>query len=279
MPRWLLALGWGAVACRGTPESDPQRYLQAVGEADPAACLAIGDADLQAECRAFATWELARQGRPEEAEAACGEMPAGPWRDECWFQLSDLLAAEGDRAKALCAEAGSWRDHCVAHAMGREAQAMLAASALGEEARVFPEVEALARAYVGPRKGPARARGILRKALAARTPPGADFDVATCGTAPASLCRDAYAQVVAEAAGLAEPERAGAEVDALGRVCAAGPSLESVRAQGLPAWTPGSESVALEAWTLLCTRGRGGGLIPGQAPRLPGHNAPPDVPR
>lgn len=278
----LLGSALLGAACDRTA-GEAHDYVALVGQADPAACLRLEDPLLAQECQAFAAWELARAGNEDAAFAACSGIAGGLWRDECFFQMSDAIAAQGDRARRLCDEAGRYQGHCIGHALGRESQAILEASAIGEEQTAFAAVEAVAVAWVGPQKGRTRAEGILRKSLAARFPDGSLFDRARCGTAPERLCRDAYVQLVIERSGMdGSPPAAGVDPRlrsaVVGEVCTAGPSLETVTAAGLPGWTPDSEALVVDAWQQLCSgrRGKAGRIVPGQAPVAPGQGAPPD---
>jgi len=279
--RWARsALAVLALGCGRAPDPGPaHRYAALAGHADPEGCAALADAALAAECRAFAAWELARRGDEHGAEATCASLPAGTWRDECFFQLADVIAATGERARALCAQAGGYEGHCIGHGIGRESQAILASSEIGDEEAAFAAVLDVATAWVGPRRGRSRADGILRKSLAARFPEGSDFDVTRCGAAPEHLCRDAYVQLVVERSGLDGEASTGVHAGRIGAVCSGPLGRDAVVAQGLPGWTDASAALVADAWERLCADGRGPGgpLAPGRAPRAPG--AAPAPPR
>lgn len=243
----FTGLAAGLAGCRPEPVGAAQAYLAAVESGRGEDCAALADpvrADpmLVGECQAFAAWALVDAGDEPGARAACAAMPAGPWRDECHFGLADRLDPWGAPLRELCDQAGAFRDACLSHALGRRAQAVLSASAPGDEVAAFAQVEVLAVQVFGPQRGPARARVIARKAIAARLE-GGDLSTSHCGAAPAALCAEGYAAAVLAASG----GRA-----AVGEVCRQGVSFEALRALGWPAWTDDAEPLARQGWRELC---------------------------
>jgi len=75
-----------------------------------AACLALADGDLAGDC-ALAVARQASRGAEGEQEAFCPRIPAGPWRDECWFEAAEARRrSDPDQAVALCQRAGAFRE-------------------------------------------------------------------------------------------------------------------------------------------------------------------------
>ncbi|MCK6507025.1 hypothetical protein L6R53_27235 [Myxococcota bacterium] len=237
---WMLSLPlW---ACRPAPPADARRYVDAAASGRGEDCAALADPALADECRTFAAWARVDAGDEAGARAACADLAPGPWRDECHFGLADRLDAWGEPLRALCGQAGAFRDACLSHALGRRAQAVLGASPLGDEAAAFAQVEALAVEVYGPSRGPGRARALTRKALASRLD-GGELRREHCGAAPPELCAEAYGVVLLAAAG----SRA-----ALATSCPDGGDPLALRARGWPAWSPDAEEIARQGWRQLC---------------------------
>ncbi len=230
-----------AAACAGpqAPPSDAERYRDAVGRADPAACATIVAAEVAGECVAFAAREQAAAGALEAAWATCQAMAPGPWRDECHFLVVDAAEDDGDDARRWCAEAGAFRTRCLGHALNREADALLAGFPRGEEAAALAALGELTRARVRGGEADGKAWRLLVDHLAQRDPER-PFHAGVCGTAPRALCRDVYIERARKAA---RPWRA-----ACGRVV----STDRAAAAGQPVWEPDMEAVAQEAWSALC---------------------------
>ena len=216
----------------------------AVSAADPAACGAPGAAEPVDECVAQAARELAVQGRGEEARSACQGLAGGPWRDECFFLVTDTLDLRGDEARRACQDAGQWRQQCVGHAMARDAHDIMAELGLGHEDEATERIVQEVATYVGARQAEPRARAILADELAGRAE-GA-LSALDCGTAARDLCRDAYSERVRRAAGGQEARWR--------QACGRTVDRQRVEAAGLPAWEPDMEPVALDAWKRLCER-------------------------
>ncbi|MEC7241867.1 MAG: hypothetical protein VXW32_11595 [Myxococcota bacterium] len=79
-------------------------------------CSAIRKPALQAECIAFQVREHARN-HTEASQAACAAIPAGIWRDECFFLLADgaIEASQPEKTATFCKEAGRYFQPCFMH--------------------------------------------------------------------------------------------------------------------------------------------------------------------
>ncbi len=87
--------------------------------AHPADCDAEPAAELRTLCLVQVAADRARAGDVDEARAACTEVGAGVWKDECHFRTGEELARSG-RMKAgleFCAKAGRFRGFCFTHAV------------------------------------------------------------------------------------------------------------------------------------------------------------------
>ncbi len=110
-------------------------YAEALRSGDPAACRALNDPTLRADCL-LAVVEGQARAEPEATAALCEEVPAGTWQDECWFQL-----AERSNQPEHCARAGLFADDCRLHALSSRLPRLLKASAPGEfEEALAPEL-------------------------------------------------------------------------------------------------------------------------------------------
>lgn len=253
-----LALALIAGACSGDRAGgEAFAYLDAL-DGGPDACAALSSADLRGECVAFAAYDRAREGRLSEALAACDAAPEGRWRDECVFLAADGAGVHGEEARTLCRRAGRWWQQCVGHAINREAEAVFERFPPGREPEALDALQAVVARYIGGGEVRDKARRLLVARIAGRTE-GGPFTRASCGRAPADVCRDAYAERVRLAAlgheaggapvfdapGGAEPWRA---------ACGRRVSVERAAAAGLPTWTADAEAVVAAAWARLCAR-------------------------
>lgn len=109
----ILAL---LLACATEGRSQAQIARDAftrANEGDPAGCRDLADADMAGFC-AF-TAVVARRDAPDAS--GCAAVPAGEWRDECYFERADQLVLTGDPAQVvrICADAGGFRQDCARH--------------------------------------------------------------------------------------------------------------------------------------------------------------------
>jgi len=92
------------------PTGSPAEVL-ATCEQEPYAELAVG-------CRVEAAAQAAAAGDLATVAAACRDVPAGKWQDECHFRAGEQLGRAGrtDDALAQCAVAGRFDRFCLTHA-------------------------------------------------------------------------------------------------------------------------------------------------------------------
>lgn len=74
-------------------------------------CLSLEDGQGRGMCKLAAAHLQADRG------AACGSIRREHWRNECWFEFGEDLAADGrwDEAIAACREADEYTRHCARH--------------------------------------------------------------------------------------------------------------------------------------------------------------------
>ncbi|MCB9741885.1 MAG: hypothetical protein H6741_23545 [Alphaproteobacteria bacterium] len=131
----LLALALLACGSQTAPPSEAQAYARALDPARPLAeamalCEGLSGEDARGDC---ATAALEARGRLEPED--CAAVPAGRWREECWFLLAERMAAAGQLAEAvaLCQQTRFSRE-CSFHLLRTQAQE--APSAADAEARL-----------------------------------------------------------------------------------------------------------------------------------------------
>lgn len=128
-------LGLTLTAC-GSPPPDTTAaraaYLEVVSqrqiqpEPGLAACGAISDPDLSGDC---ALYVVSLEARRRDGQPArwCEAVPAGTWRDECWFVAAEAAKRSHklDAAAQLCMEAGAFKDDCAQHLWQSEVRALV----------------------------------------------------------------------------------------------------------------------------------------------------------
>lgn len=250
--RALLLL---AVACAAEGPGDPEAYAEALASGDPAACAAVADPALAADCRAWLARERAVAGDVEGAAALCRALPeASAMRGECFFLVADGVSASGEQARSLCAQAAPYDQRCLEHAVRREVAAAVGTLERGEEAAVEARAEAVAAAWVGRGRGRRFARHILSKRIAERA--DQPFSAATCGTVSAVVCSRAFElRVDAWIQARAAVEDAHAKVT-LEPVCPPPVTREAVAAAGGPLWAEDADGVVADAWRRACAKAR-----------------------
>lgn len=109
-----------ALACGGAeaPTADPLGPWPKAPRELVAFCPTLPYAELVTTCRVQAAADLGRAGQSDEADAVCGEIEAGTWREECHFRAGEELGRAGRTVPALrhCAKAGWFGRNCLTHA-------------------------------------------------------------------------------------------------------------------------------------------------------------------
>lgn len=106
------------LACAGASTADNEAYLAILREPRPEVdrdlprCAALADPSLAGDC-ALAVASRASIRDPD----ACDAVPAGVWREECWFQVMETRRRQGrwDEAVAACDRTGRFHDRCQYH--------------------------------------------------------------------------------------------------------------------------------------------------------------------
>lgn len=232
------------------PQTDAERYLKAIAEPDnPAGCDAIRDPWLVGECRAMAATETAEGGDVDRGLAICETMSEhDPWRDECFFLISDRISASGLQASAICARAERYQDRCLGHAFGREGRALLEDVAYGEEQQAFRDLRALSQRYFDdPQTAGKKLWHLMTEFIASRDIEE-PFSAATCGGLPENLCRTGFLTRIR----FSVRDAQGAE-QTLHGLCAVLPvTIEAAATAGVASWDPDADRIVQSAWRQFC---------------------------
>jgi len=154
MPRtgWLgVLVGFGCAS--DTPQHSAQdraTYQALVSDrrVEPAAgfqaCAQIVDPTLAGDCALHVASVEARRpsGRPARW---CGEVPAGVWRDECWFVAAEQ-ANRGGRAQEaadFCQKSQAFVDDCAQHLWQSEVRALVHRQGSRGFAHAIPAAQAV----------------------------------------------------------------------------------------------------------------------------------------
>ena len=238
------------IACSGTG-TDPDRraYTESLrllaedSSAAARACVPIVDPVLHGECSLFAAAAEARSGTDGLATCAGIEHPA--WRSACFFEIAEAKQLRGEEARTACAQAGTFRERCLAHALNRDGADAAAAvpDAAGMERVLAGRARALGLAGSTAEDA---ARDVVAQHLSgewrARGDTGQTFRRTDCGTASAATCAKTYRLVVKGAAGTPRPDAP----------CTSGATLEAVAAAGLPVWDEDLDAIAGGVWAGIC---------------------------
>jgi hypothetical protein len=221
------------LACAAGP-TDAEAYAVALRAEDLASGLRAC-ADIDAD-HARGDCQDAVMDRHDSLDAAaCDEVAAGMWRDECQFQLAERIWLSGDVARAieLCSR-GRFARACTWHLLQDEAQASVAEPSATAQLRLPP--------YARNRAVPDAARQFWITRFRARASADIQLDEAECTTLSDPMsCNDAvadYQRQVLDALRKAD----------LARVCSA-PTGQRATIKSGPSWVLGPLTQGVEdAW-------------------------------
>lgn len=141
---WLWMLGCGA-----EPVPDAEVYRAVLSDRDGPVdaalrqCLSIQDAALKGDCA------LSVAGRAQPPGSACPDVPAGLWREECWFVAAEMVNRAGDstRAVSFCQSAGRFQNDCAQHLWQTPVHRLIHQRGAAGFATALPQAEALYAAW------------------------------------------------------------------------------------------------------------------------------------
>lgn len=180
--------GFAAAGIAGCAPADTDRVNYAAAlhatDADGAwtACAAIDDRDLSAECTSAAVERFGVFDR-------CGDVPAGRWRDECFFMAAEAQGRKGDIQGALLAcQRSAYAAQCGDHLLGIYVMGQIETD-VATLGRTFATLRPI---LAGPRIETQFWRSYFRNRIAM----GREVDASAC---PSGVCRAAADQEVGAA--------------------------------------------------------------------------------
>lgn len=243
---WMMWL----LGCSTTARDPATLYIQAAEDpVAPTACEGITPATLYGECVAMTASEVAAAMGEQAARARCARLMDGdPWRDECYFLISDTLEAAGEQAVSLCNETGQYRSRCVGHALQREGRALLDRFPRGEEAEAYKIIKQRSEYYFNdPKEGGRKVWHLMMEYIASRDY-GEPFRIETCGSVPERLCVSAFVTRLR----FAERD-SGSTTSQLHTLCQSQPrTSETATSLGLMGWADDASHIAKKGLKRLC---------------------------
>jgi hypothetical protein len=108
---------WLLLACAGGGSTVAPEVRALPPGAGPEVCAEEPFEQLRVACYVEAAARAGREGDAERAEAACGAVGEGTWRDECHFRAGEELGRAGKVVPALahCGRAGRFATFCTTH--------------------------------------------------------------------------------------------------------------------------------------------------------------------
>lgn len=133
------------LACDPPAETDAATYSRVLSTPSLSsdACAPIRDPSLKGDCL------LVVATRAPDPAAACPDLPAGVWQEECWFVAAEAINRQGDAlgAAALCQKAGRFRLDCAQHLWQTPVHQLIHARGAQGFAEAMPQAEALYAAW------------------------------------------------------------------------------------------------------------------------------------
>ncbi|MFT5684873.1 MAG: hypothetical protein ACI8RZ_005818 [Myxococcota bacterium] len=133
----------------GSADRDRSLYAEVLRTPVPAEdalrrCQEITDSALSGDC---ALVVVAQAGDPG---ALCGDVPAGMWREECWFLAAEATNRDGDAlgAAALCQRSGRFALDCAQHLWQTPVHTLIHGPGADAFVEVLPKAEALYAAWL-----------------------------------------------------------------------------------------------------------------------------------
>lgn len=258
----LLLAGCPSEAPPDAVTLDRQAYAASAGllASDPAAaaakCAEISDTVLAGDCATFAAKAMAK--RKLDPLPVCAGIRHTGWQQVCYFECVDAAGLYGDTAVKACDRAGGFRQRCLSHALGREADREWRTVPAGQEAAFLAWLDQRMPAYGLDTSVENIPRDFLAKRIAQRvaagSQPGAPrrFSRADCGDIPAETCKEVYRFYV----------RKLFRQQDMRALCSQSLVRETVEAAGLPGWEDDFAEHAPEMWVRLCRELKGGGKPP-----------------
>jgi hypothetical protein len=228
---------------------------------DPAAaagkCAEISDTVLAGDCATFAAKAMAK--RKLDPLPVCESIRHTGWQQVCFFECVDAAGLFGDQAVKACDRAGGFRQRCLSHALGREADREWRTVAAGQEPAFLAWLDEKMPAYGLDTTVENIPRDFLAKRIAQRVAAESQgggrprrFSRADCGDIPRETCNEVYRFYV----------RKLFRQQDMRALCSQSLVRETIEAAGLPGWEDDFAEDAPEMWLRLCRELKGGGKPP-----------------
>ena len=227
---------------------------------DPAAaaaeCARIQDTVLAGDCATFAAKAMAK--RKLDPLPVCGAIQHIGWQQVCFFESVDAAGLFGEQAVQACQRAGSFRQRCLSHALGRETDREWRTVQPGQEPAFLAWLDKTMPVYGLDTTVENIPRDFLAKRIAARVAgetkgqPPRRFSRSDCGEIPDETCQEVYRFYV---------RRLFRQQD-MGALCGQSLVRETIEAAGLPGWEDDFADAAPGMWMRLCRELKGGGKPP-----------------
>ena len=244
----------------GTTDRKAYAASAALLGSDPAAaageCGKIQDPVLAGDCATFAAKAMAK--RKLDPLPVCGAIQQIGWQQVCFFESVDAAGLFGEKAVQACHRAGSFRQRCLSHALGRETDREWRVVKPGQELDFLAWLDETMPVYGLDTTVENIPRDFLAKRIAARVAgettgqPPRRFSRADCGEIPDETCQEVYRFYV---------RRLFRQQD-MGALCGQSLVRETIEAAGLPGWEDDFADAAPGMWMRLCRELKGGGKPP-----------------
>ncbi len=246
------------LACQLGPtkpdQKDRELYLKALrapAETAAASCGEIAHEALRGECILFAAKSAV--GERKDGIPICEKAPTQDWVEACRFEVIDAAGTTGQQASRLCATTGQFETRCLYHALQREERSLAARFPKGEEEALIEEL-LLRLGKKGELEEDKISESLPAKIIARRffrrhkDSSELRFSMEACGSAPKSVCSQAYRFVVHM-----QKEREGKR---LPRPCSIPISEAQVISAELVVWEDSFHQQALDVWENLCRQSK-----------------------
>ena len=138
------------LGCQTDPVHQDRQHYQAVLSAprpsQPALsrCSEIVDPALAGDCALVVV-----SASEAEPGSLCGQVPAGMWREECWFLAAEAINRRGDSvsAAAMCQRSGRFALDCAQHLWQTPVHSLIHGPGAAAFVEVLPRAEAIFDAW------------------------------------------------------------------------------------------------------------------------------------
>ncbi|MEC7984164.1 MAG: hypothetical protein VX278_03305 [Myxococcota bacterium] len=204
------------------------------------ACNGIQDPDLQGECVLFLA------SRSTLGFDACDTAYDRTWREACYFEVVDRRGLSGDSAKRMCLQTGEFQARCMYHILQREEQSLMTRFPAGQEEELMRHISEQIQNLSGAElQNDPLSHSLVARIIARRfrkrwqRESSHTFSATDCGSAPPTICQQAYRFAIKLEKRLPKP-------------CRTAPRREELLSQQFPVWQDSFSDSAMGVWRELC---------------------------